>query len=95
MTAPVRKTAAKPSAIGATAATTVPKPASRISRISGKPISSPRASCRFDTSWKFDQIAGSPITSVCRSRVCIAGVVRTSACLSCVASSIAFDDLPA
>ena len=57
--------------------------------MSGKPIASPRASCFFETPWKFDQIAGSPIT-----RVCTAGVVRTSACRSCVASSIAFDELP-
>ena len=65
MTAPETNTAAKPSASGATAATTVPKAASRMSRISGKPIASPRASCRFDTCWKFDQIAGSPSTRVC------------------------------
>ena len=65
MTAPETNTAAKPSASGATAATTVPNAASRMSRISGKPIVSPRASCRFDTCWKFDQIAGSPSTRVC------------------------------
>ena len=58
--------------------------------MSGKPIASPRASCFFETSWKFDQIAGSPIT-----RVCTAGVVRTSARRRRVASSIAFDDAAA
>ena len=86
MTAPLRNTAAKPSASGAAAATSVPKPASRISRMSGKPIDSPRASSFFETLWKFDQIAGSPIT-----RVCAVGVVCTSACRSRVASSIAFE----
>ena len=89
MTAPLRNTAANPSASGATAATSVPKPASRISRISGKPSVSPRASCFFETSWKFDQIAGSPIT-----RVCAAAVVCTSARRRCVASSIAFELFP-
>ena len=73
MTAPLRNTAAAPSASGATAATTVPKAASRISRISGKPISSPCFSCCFDTVWKFDQTAASPIT-----RVRTVGVVATS-----------------
>jgi len=67
----------------------VPKPASRISRISGKPSSSPPASWRFDTSWKFDQIAGSPIT-----RVCTAGRVCTSARRSRVAWSIALELSP-
>ena len=60
MTAPLRKTAAKPSATGAAAATTVPKPTSRMSRISGKPIDSPRWSCCFEISWKFDQTAAEP-----------------------------------
>ena len=89
MTAPERNTAAKPSASGATAATTVPKAASRMSRISGKPTASPRASCRFDTCWKFDQIAGSPST-----RVCTVALVWTSARRSFVASSIELDVAP-
>ncbi len=89
MTAPETNTAAKPSASGATAATTVPKAASRMSRISGKPIASPRASCRFDTCWKFDQTAGSPST-----RVCTAGLVWTNAWRSFVASSIELDVAP-
>ena len=73
MTAPLRKTAAKPSATGAAAATTVPKPTSRMSRISGKPIDSPRWSCCFEISWKFDQTAAEP-----SRRVDTAGVSATS-----------------
>jgi hypothetical protein len=57
--------------------------------MSGNPIASPRASCFFETSWKFDQMAGSPMT-----RVYTAGVVPTSARRRRVASSIAFDERP-
>ncbi len=86
MTAPVRKTAANPSASGAAAAARVPKAASRMRRMSGNPISSPRVSWCFAASSKFDQIAGSPITFVCAS---------TSWRRSFVASSIEFDVAPA
>ena len=57
--------------------------------MSGNPIVSPRASCFFETLWKFDQIAGSPIT-----RVRALGVVCTSALRSRVASSIALELFP-
>ena len=71
--------------MGAMAATSVPNPASKIRRISGNPSSSPLASWCFDTVWKFDQIAGSPITFVVES---------TKRWRSIVASSIAFEALP-
>ena len=90
MIAPLRKTAANPSASGVPAATTVPNAATRMSRISGKPTASPRLSCCFDTCWKFDQTAGSP-----RTRVCTVAVVWTSWRRRRVAMSIAFEVAPA
>ncbi len=90
MTAPLRNTAANPSASGAPAATTVPNAATRMSRISGKPTASLRLSCCFDTCWKFDHTAGSP-----RTRVCTVGLVWTSAWRRRVAMSIEFEVAPA
>ena len=57
-----------------------------MSRISGKPNSSPRVSWCFATCWKFDQIAGSPST-----RVCTLELVWTNSCRNRLASSIAFE----
>ncbi len=57
--------------------------------MSGNPIDSPRCNCCLDTVWKFDQIAGSPIT-----RVCTSGAVCTIACRSFVAASMDPDAAP-
>ena len=89
MTAPVRRTATNPSRSGASAATTVPNAASRITSVSGNPSPSPTASWCLETSWKFDQIAGVPIT-----RVLAPPSSETIARLSVVAKSIASWSFP-